>query len=223
MSARPENYPTHSLGHLEDPAHGLRVPVTRIAQDPSPDGTANPPLEVYRTAGPGCVPEEGLPPLREEWIRGRGDVEEYAGRARDLSDDGREAVRRGEASAEWRGETRPPLRSLPGWRVTQMHYARRGEITPEMRYVALREGCDVELVRSEVAAGRAIIPANVNHPEAEPMIIGRSFLVKVNANIGNSAVTSSIAEEVSKLEWATRWGADTVMDLSTGDDIHTTR
>ena len=178
---------------------------------------------MYRTAGPGCVPEEGLPPLREEWIRGRGDVEEYAGRARDLSDDGREAVRRGEASAEWRGESRPPLRSLPGRRVTQMHYARRGEITPEMRYVALREGCDVELVRSEVAAGRAIIPANVNHPEAEPMIIGRSFLVKVNANIGNSAVTSSIAEEVSKLEWATRWGADTVMDLSTGDDIHTTR
>ncbi|MCT1438142.1 phosphomethylpyrimidine synthase ThiC [Brachybacterium paraconglomeratum] len=223
MSARPENYPTHSLGHLEDPAHGLRVPVTRIAQDPSPAGAPNPPLEVYRTAGPGCAPEEGLPPLREEWIRRRGDVEEYAGRDRDLSDDGRGAVRRGEASAEWRGESRPPLRSLPGRCVTQMHYARRGEITPEMRYVALREGCDVELVRSEVAAGRAIIPANVNHPEAEPMIIGRSFLVKVNANIGNSAVTSSIAEEVSKLEWATRWGADTVMDLSTGDDIHTTR
>ena len=223
MSARPENYPTHSLGHLEDPAHGLRVPVTRIAQDPSPAGTHNPPLEVYRTAGPGCIPEEGLPPLREGWIRDRSDVEQYAGRDRDLSDDGRGAVRRGEASAEWRGESRPPLRSLPGRRVTQMHYARRGEITPEMRYVALREGCDVELVRSEVAAGRAIIPANVNHPEAEPMIIGRSFLVKVNANIGNSAVTSSIAEEVSKLEWATRWGADTVMDLSTGDDIHTTR
>jgi phosphomethylpyrimidine synthase len=183
----------------------------------------NPPLEVYRTAGPGCAPEEGLPPLREEWIRARADVEEYTGRDRDLSDDGRGAVRRGEASAEWRGESRPPLRSLPGRRVTQMHYARRGEITPEMRYVALREGCEVELVRSEVAAGRAIIPANVNHPEAEPMIIGRAFLVKVNANIGNSAVTSSIAEEVSKLEWATRWGADTVMDLSTGDDIHTTR
>ncbi|GLI32522.1 phosphomethylpyrimidine synthase [Brachybacterium conglomeratum] len=199
------------------------MPVTRIAQDPSPAGAPNPPLEVYRTAGPGCAPEEGLPPLREEWIRARGDVEEYTGRDRDLSDDGRGAVRRGEASAEWRGESRPPLRSLPGRRVTQMHYARRGEITPEMRYVALREGCDVELVRSEVAAGRAIIPANVNHPEAEPMIIGRSFLVKVNANIGNSAVTSSIAEEVSKLEWATRWGADTVMDLSTGDDIHTTR
>lgn len=117
----------------------------------------------------------------------------------------------------------PPLRAKEGARVTQMHYARRGEITPEMRYVALREGVDVELVRSEVAAGRAIIPANVNHPESEPMIIGKAFAVKVNANIGNSAVTSSIAEEVSKLQWATRWGADTVMDLSTGDDIHTTR
>jgi phosphomethylpyrimidine synthase len=223
MSARPENYSTHSLGHLEDPQHGIRVPVTRIAQDDSPTGVPNPPLEVYRTAGPGCEPEVGLPPLRADWIRGRDDVEEYVGRGRALEDDGRSAVRRGQASSEWRGAGRDPVRSLPGRRVTQMHYARRGEITPEMRYAALREGCDVELVRSEVAAGRAIIPANVNHPEAEPMIIGRRFLVKVNANIGNSAVTSSIAEEVSKLDWATRWGADTVMDLSTGDDIHTTR
>ena len=104
-----------------------------------------------------------------------------------------------------------------------MHYARRGITTEEMRFVALRENCDVELVRSEVAAGRAIIPNNINHPESEPMVIGRAFLVKINANIGNSAVTSSIAEEVDKLQWATRWGADTVMDLSTGDDIHTTR
>uniref|UniRef100_UPI0008398004 phosphomethylpyrimidine synthase ThiC n=1 Tax=Kribbia dieselivorans TaxID=331526 RepID=UPI0008398004 len=129
----------------------------------------------------------------------------------------------GEASQAWRGPRREPLRARQGRTVTQMHYARRGVTTPEMRYVALREGCDVELVRSEVAAGRAIIPANVNHPESEPMIIGRAFLTKVNANIGNSAVTSSIAEEVDKLRWATRWGADTVMDLSTGDDIHTTR
>ncbi len=104
-----------------------------------------------------------------------------------------------------------------------MHYARQGIITPEMRFVALRENCDVELVRSELAAGRAVLPANVNHPESEPMIIGRAFLVKVNANIGNSAVTSSIRDEVAKLEWAARWGADTLMDLSTGDDIHTTR
>jgi len=108
-------------------------------------------------------------------------------------------------------------------RVTQMHYARQGQVTPEMEFVAIREGCDVELVRTEVAAGRAIIAANINHPESEPMIIGRAFLVKVNANIGNSSVTSSIAEEVDKLTWATKWGADTVMDLSTGQDIHTTR
>ncbi|MGH9042973.1 MAG: phosphomethylpyrimidine synthase ThiC, partial [Acidimicrobiia bacterium] len=119
--------------------------------------------------------------------------------------------------------TRPPRRALPGRRVTQLHYARRGEVTPEMAFVALREGLDPTLVRDEVARGRAIIPANVNHPESEPMAIGRNFLVKVNANIGNSAVTSSVAEEVDKLTWATRWGADTVMDLSTGSDIHTTR
>ena len=107
--------------------------------------------------------------------------------------------------------------------ATQLHYARRGEITAEMRFAALREGVEPEIVRVELAAGRAILPANVNHPESEPMVIGRRFLVKVNANIGNSAVTSSIAEEVDKLVWATRWGADTVMDLSTGPDIHTTR
>ncbi|MGP5918485.1 phosphomethylpyrimidine synthase ThiC [Brachybacterium alimentarium] len=223
MSARPENYSTHRLDLLEDPDHGIRVPITQVLQDDAPDGTRTPPFPVYRTAGPGCDPEVGLPSLRGGWIIERGDVEQYVGRDRTLADDGRGAVRRGEASAEWRGARRAPLRSSAGTRVTQMHYARRGEITAEMRYVALREGCDVELVRSELAAGRAIIPANVNHPEAEPMIIGRAFLVKINANIGNSAVTSSIAEEVSKLEWATRWGADTVMDLSTGDDIHTTR
>ncbi len=118
---------------------------------------------------------------------------------------------------------RRPLRATPGRRVTQMHYARRGEITPEMEFVALREGVAAELVRDEVARGRAIIPANVNHPESEPMIIGRRFLVKINANIGNSAVTSSIEEEVEKMTWAIRWGADTVMDLSTGKNIHETR
>ncbi|MDQ3575840.1 MAG: phosphomethylpyrimidine synthase ThiC, partial [Actinomycetota bacterium] len=117
----------------------------------------------------------------------------------------------------------PPLRARPGRTGTQMHYARRGEVTPEMAFVAAREGLSAELVRDEVARGRAILPANVNHPESEPMVIGRSFLVKVNANIGNSAVTSSVDEEVEKLTWATRWGADTVMDLSTGVDIHTTR
>src|SRR4029434_7814284 len=118
---------------------------------------------------------------------------------------------------------RRPLRARAGRRVTQMHYARRGEITPEMQFIALREGLAPELVRDEVARGRAIIPSNINHPETEPMIIGRKFLVKINANIGNSAVASSIEEEVEKMRWATKWGADTVMDLSTGKDLHPTR
>jgi len=211
------------LAHHHDDEHGISVPVTRIPLSDSPGGAANEPLDVYRTEGPACEPEVGLPALREAWIADRGDTEQYEGRARNLHDDGRSATRRGAASEEWRGVRRAPRRSVEGSTVTQMHYARRGAITPEMRFVALREGCDVELVRAEVAAGRAIIPANVNHPESEPMIIGRAFLVKINANIGNSAVTSSIAEEVDKLRWATKWGADTVMDLSTGDDIHTTR
>jgi len=138
-----------------------------------------------------------------------------------MLDDGRAAMRRGVASRQWRGDKGDLRRSVPSRTVTQMHYARQGVVTPEMEYVAVREGCDIELVRSEVAAGRAIIPADLNHPEAEPMIIGRRFLVKVNANIGNSAVTSSIQEEADKLSWAIKtWGADTVMDLSTGDDIH---
>ncbi|MFC8501362.1 phosphomethylpyrimidine synthase ThiC [Pedococcus sp. NPDC057267] len=205
----------------------LQVPFTQVAlsDSPGPGGlpVANEPFRLYDTSGPGSTPEQGLPALRTEWITGRGDVESYTGRDRSLADDGRSALRRGAASEEWRGARREPLRGMEGRCVTQMHYARQGIVTPEMEFVALREDCDVELVRSEVAAGRAIIPANINHPESEPMVIGRAFLVKVNANIGNSAVTSSIAEEVDKLTWATRWGADTVMDLSTGDDIHTTR
>jgi phosphomethylpyrimidine synthase len=196
----------------------------RLADSTTPTGARpNDPFRLYDTSGPGSDPEVGLAPMRAEWIAGRGDVETYAGRERSLADDGRSALRRGESSLEWRGERRAPLRSKDGRRVTQMAYARAGIVTKEMEFVATRERCDVELVRSEVAAGRAIIPNNVNHPESEPMVIGRAFLVKVNANIGNSAVTSSIAEEVEKLTWATRWGADTVMDLSTGDDIHTTR
>lgn len=218
-----EQYESHRLAWIEDKEHGIRVPVTEISQLDSPDGSPNPPLQVYRTMGPGSVAEEGLAPWRERWILERGDVETYEARGRKLEDDGRSAVRRGAASQEWRGRRPVPLRAKPGRRVTQMHYARQGIITPEMRYVALRENCDVEKVRTEVAAGRAIIPNNVNHPESEPMIIGREFLVKVNANIGNSAVTSSISEEVAKLEWASKWGADTLMDLSTGNDIHTTR
>ena len=121
------------------------------------------------------------------------------------------------------GLERRPLKAKPGRAVTQMHYAKQGVITPEMEFIAIREGMEPEFVRSEVARGRAIIPSNVNHPESEPMIIGRNFLVKINANIGNSAVTSSIEEEVEKMLWSTRWGGDTVMDLSTGRDIHTTR
>jgi phosphomethylpyrimidine synthase len=214
---------SHSLSYVRDPEHGISVPVTTIALEASPNGVKNPDFTVYRTAGPGSDPVIGLKPFRSAWITSRADTERYGGRERNLLDDGKSAVRRGAASAEWKGAQPEPRRAVDGKTVTQMHYARRGVITPEMRFVAVRENCDVELVRSEVAAGRAIIPNNINHPESEPMIIGKAFLVKINANIGNSAVTSSIAEEVDKLQWAAQWGADTVMDLSTGDDIHTTR
>ena len=197
---------------------GLRVPFCEV-----PLTGDEPPVRLYDTSGPGSDPEVGLPPLRRPWILGRGDVEEYQGRDVDPRDDGRAAGRRRAGSEQFAGERRPPLRARAGRRVTQLDYARRGDITPEMAFVATREGVDPELVREEVARGRAILPANVNHPESEPMVIGRAFLVKVNANIGNSAVTSSIAQEVDKMTWATRWGADTVMDLSTGRDIHTTR
>ena len=215
-----EIHPKHRYAPLR--VNGLSVPQTAIDLDDSPTGP-NEPVKIYRTRGPYAEPEVGLPALRSEWIRDRGDVEEYEGRKRNLLDDGTRAAKRGAASEEWRGEKRAPLRAKPGQRVTQMAYARRGEVTREMEFVALRENCDVEKVRAAVASGRAIIPNNVNHPESEPMIIGNQFLTKVNANIGNSAVTSSIREEVDKLRWATRWGADTVMDLSTGNDIHTTR
>ncbi len=195
----------------------VRVPFTQVnLTEPEP------PFLLYDTSGPGSNPSVGLPPLRLDWITERDDTTEIVGRSADLRDDGRRAVRDGSASDPFLGERRPVLRAK-GAAVTQMAYARRGEITPEMEFIATRERLDAELVRSEVARGRAIIPANVNHPESEPMIIGRKFLTKVNANIGNSAVTSSIAEEVEKMTWATKWGADTVMDLSTGSDIHTTR
>ncbi len=183
-------------------AGGLAVPVREI-----PLTAPGAPLRLYDTSGPYGDPshsidlERGLPPRRREWITARGDVEAAHGNLHGPA----------------------PLRARAGCRVTQMHYARRGEITPEMEFVALREGVTPDFVRDEVARGRAILPANVNHPEAEPMVIGRKFLVKVNANIGNSAVRSSIDEEVEKMIWATRWGADTVMDLSTGKNIHKTR
>ena len=184
----------------------VRVPMREIALS-----TGESPLQVYDTSGHHETDvRAGLPPLRRDWIAARGDVAEVApaGRAH-----GSEQI---PASLH-----RPVVRG--GGAVTQMHYARRGEVTPEMEFVALREGFEPDFVRAEVARGRAIIPANVNHPELEPMAIGRNFLVKINANIGNSAVTSSIDEEVEKLRWATLWGADTIMDLSTGDDIHETR
>src|SRR6266480_2719218 len=183
----------------------LRVPTREVTLT-----GGNPPLRLYDTSGPCTDPDtqidlkRGLPPLRLAWILGRGDEEPSLGGVRFAS-------------------VRLPHRAKPGSRVTQMHYARRGEITPEMEFVALREGMAPDIVRDEVARGRAILPANVNHPETEPMIIGRKFLVKINANIGNSAVASSIEEEVEKMTWATRWGADTVMDLSTGKNIHETR
>jgi phosphomethylpyrimidine synthase len=215
------------------------------------DLTGNePPIRVYDTSGPYSDPtvaidvKKGLAPLRTSWIKARGDVEEIAGRAQKSEDDGLKA---GEVSPvpKFDRAGRKPLRGRPGKAVTQLAYARAGIITPEMEYIAVREnlgraqmkvardgesfGAAIpdyvtpEFVRDEVARGRAIIPANINHPEAEPMIIGRNFLVKINANIGNSAVTSSVAEEVDKLVWAIRWGGDTVMDLSTGKNIHTIR
>src|SRR2546422_2758634 len=187
---------------------------------------SEPPLRLYDTSGPYTDPDArtdikmGLPPVRLPWILGRGDVDELSGpsslyRRQRESDPALGGIRF--------ASVRRPLRARTGRRVTQMHYARRGEITAEMEFVALREGVTPELVRDEIARGRAILPANVNHPETEPMIIGRAFLVKINANIGNSAVASSIEEEVEKMTWATRWGGDTVMDLSTGKNIHETR
>jgi phosphomethylpyrimidine synthase len=199
----------------------LRVPMREIALS-----GGNPPVRLYDTSGPYTDPsadldlKRGLPPLRLPWILGRGDVQELSGPS--------SAYRRSREENPALGgvrfaSVRRPLRAGPGRCVTQMHYARRGEITPEMEFIALREGLEPAFVRDEVARGRAIIPSNVNHPETEPMIIGRKFLVKINANIGNSAVASSIEEEVDKMTWATRWGADTVMDLSTGKNIHETR
>jgi len=210
----------------------VRVPLREIALTPTAGRVSvadNPPVRVYDTSGPYTDPavstdiHRGLAPLRRSWVLERGDVEAYAGRVVQPRDNGLTANDPRANLAVFGAPTRRPLRAKPGHAVTQMAYARRGLVTPEMEFIALREGLDPEIVRAEVAAGRAIIPANINHPEAEPMIIGRRFLVKINANIGNSAVSSSIREEVDKMTWATRWGADTVMDLSTGKNIHTTR
>ncbi|HMK14121.1 MAG TPA: phosphomethylpyrimidine synthase ThiC [Burkholderiales bacterium] len=212
----------------------------------------NPPVYVYDTSGPYTEPQakidirRGLNPLREKWILERSDTEKLSGPS---SEYGRARLTDPRLAELRFNLKRNPLRAKPGMNVTQMHYARQGVITPEMEFIAIREnqrrdalsdliigqhtgqdfGASIpkfvtpEFVRDEVARGRAIIPANINHPESEPMIIGRNFLVKINANIGNSAITSSIQEEVEKMTWAIRWGGDTVMDLSTGKDIHETR
>jgi phosphomethylpyrimidine synthase len=202
----------------------VRVPFREVTLTPTSGRLGpevNPPLQVYDTSGPYTDDAQemdlgrGLPPLRQGWILGRGDVEDFS--------DPRGAAARQTGGRAFPGLKRNPLRAKTGRVVTQMHYARQGIITPEMEFIGIREGIDPETVRDEVARGRAIIPSNINHPESEPMIIGRNFLVKINANIGNSAVASSIQEEVEKMVWATRWGADTVMDLSTGSDIHATR
>jgi len=199
----------------------IRVPMREIALS-----GGEPPLTLYDTSGPYTDPDthtdikRGLPPLRLPWVLGRGDVEELPGATSQYRRQREEDPTLGGVRF---ASVRRPLRARPGHVVTQMHYARRGEVTPEMEFVALREGMDAAFVRDEVARGRAIIPSNINHPESEPMIIGRKFLVKINANIGNSAVASSIDEEVEKMTWAIRWGADTVMDLSTGKNIHETR
>ncbi|HVE74959.1 MAG TPA: phosphomethylpyrimidine synthase ThiC, partial [Mycobacteriales bacterium] len=183
---------------------------------------------LYDTSGPYTDPSLrtdvrlGLPRLRESWVLERGDTEDYDGRPVQPIDNGLKREDQRDLDRVFGGSSRP-RRALPGQTVTQLAYARRGVVTPEMEFVALREGVTTEHVRTEIARGRAVLPANINHPESEPMIIGRQFLVKINANIGNSAVASSIEEEVDKMTWATRWGADTGMDLSTGRNIHTTR
>ncbi|HMM54500.1 MAG TPA: phosphomethylpyrimidine synthase ThiC [Candidatus Desulfobacillus sp.] len=241
--------------YIEGSRTDIRVPMREISQEDTLTTTGsepNPPILVYDCSGPYTDPQaridirKGLPPLRQRWIEERGDSEELAqlsseyGRSREAN------PRLSDMRFDLR---RRPRRARPGMNVTQMHYARRGIVTPEMEFIAIREnqrrdglpeallrqhagesfGAAIppvitpEFVRDEVARGRAVIPCNINHPESEPMVIGRNFLVKINANIGNSALGSSIQEEVEKMTWAIRWGGDTVMDLSTGKNIHETR
>jgi len=228
----------------------LRVAMREVDLEPS---SGEPAVRLYDTSGPYTDPAAsidiaaGLPLLRREWQLARGDVEDYAAREVRPEDNGLKGPDRSAGVPTFPGVVRRPYRARQGANITQMHYARRGIITPEMEYVAIREnlgreqareaaardgeswGASIpeyvtpEFVRDEVARGRAIIPSNVNHAECEPMAIGRNFLVKINANIGNSAVASDVANEVDKMVWSIRWGADTVMDLSTGRNIHDTR
>ena len=262
-------FPNSTKVFIEGSRPDIRVPMRAVAQSDTPasfGGEPNPPVYVYDTSGPYTDPaaqidiRRGLPALRRSWIDERADTEELPG---PTSSYGQQRLADKDLDALRFELTRKPRRAKDGANVTQMHYARRGIITPEMEFIALREnlrrkeyiaaledsgpmgartaellgrqhpgqsfGAAIpheitpEFVREEVARGRAIIPCNINHPESEPMIIGRNFLVKINANIGNSAVTSSIGEEVEKMTWAIRWGADNVMDLSTGKHIHETR
>ncbi len=241
--------------YVEGSRPDIRVPMREITQSDTPASMGaekNPPIFVYDTSGPYTDPtvkidiRSGLPALRQPWIEARGDTEALTGPS---SRYGQERLADPKLASLRFNLARQPRRAKPGMNVTQMHYARKGIITPEMEYIAIREnqrreglselltkqhpgqhfGAAIpkvitpEFVRDEVARGRAIIPVNINHPEIEPMIIGRNFLVKINANIGNSAVTSGIQEEVEKMTWAIRWGGDTVMDLSTGQHIHETR
>ena len=227
----------------------LKVAMREISLEPS---SGEPPVRVYDTSGPYTDPAahidiaKGLPELRRDWIVARGDVEEVTQREVKPEDNGQLGPDRSGGVPAFPNVRRQVLRAKPGMNVSQMHYARQGIVTPEMEYVATREnlgreqirelirdgqdwGAEIpdyvtgEWVRQEVARGRAIIPSNINHPESEPMAIGRNFLVKINANIGNSAVASDVASEVDKMVWSIRWGADTVMDLSTGRNIHDTR
>jgi len=276
QNSKPETVlPNSRRIYIDGQQSGVRVPFREIDQNPTRNFKneleENPPVRVYDTAGPYGDPSvrtdvrEGLAQLRREWIVGRGDVEEYEGRALQPIDDGylnfeaAQTARDKGRLEDFPTLRRTPLRAKRGSCVTQMHYAKRGIITPEMEFIAIREnlgrrrqeadgriqdeprdsldhqhsgqsfGASIpscvtpEFVRDEVARGRAIIPANINHPESEPMVIGRNFLVKINANIGNSAVLSSIDDEVEKMRWAIKCGSDTVMDLSTGKNIHATR
>ena len=218
------NFPASKKVYVAGSRPDIQVPFREVTLSPTSGrfgDSENPPFRLYDTSGPYTDPDaeldvrQGLPPIRSAWIHERGDVEEIAGAGSGANGKGQGEV--------FPGLKRRSLKAKNGANVTQMHYARRGMITPEMEYIAIREGVESEFVRDEVARGRAIIPSNINHPETEPMIIGQKFLVKVNANIGNSAISSSIEAEVEKMCWSSRWGADTAMDLSTGDDIHTTR
>ncbi|MDD3344164.1 MAG: phosphomethylpyrimidine synthase ThiC, partial [Sulfurospirillaceae bacterium] len=253
-----QNFPSSKKIYIQGSRSDIQVPMREIELSPTAksDGSfeENPPLHVYDTSGVYTDPNvkidlhQGLKPLRAKWIEERADTEQ-------LSDFSSAYFHKRFDDSELKTLRFPnlkkPRRAMSGKNITQMHYARKGIITPEMEYVAIRENCNLEVarqnkllgsqhkgehfganlpevytpefVRQEIAAGRAVLPLNVNHPEAEPMIIGRNFMVKINANIGNSATTSSIEEEVEKMLWSTRWGGDTVMDLSTGKNIHETR